>query len=235
MKDIDVPLLILAGGKATRLGAVAAETPKFLMPVGDQTFGDLQLTWVRAQGFREVVLSVGHLGEQIEAYCKDGARWGLSIRYAYDGPKLLGTGGAVKRALPDPAPHTALLYGDTILDIPCREVVELAVRKNAHALMTVMRGFKLHACNAQFDGEKVSYDKAHPRAEWTDVDYGFLTLSRAFVAGLPDTTPLDLAAPLEVASREGRLLGWLATEPFMEIGTPEALERFRQRFGRTQP
>lgn len=235
MTAIDAPLLILAGGRATRLGSATADTPKFLVPVGEQKFADLQLSWVKAQGFSEVVLSVGHLGDRIEAYVGDGARWGLRVRYAYDGRTLLGTGGAVKRALPQPAPFTGLLYGDTILDISCAEVMACAAQVKAHALMTVLRGPKTHACNAHFDGEKVAYAKARPRPEWNDVDYGFLVLSAEFVRALPDTTPLDLAGPLEEASAAGRLAGFLATRPFMEIGTPAALQVFRQRFGGSGP
>src|SRR5215471_4661761 len=101
----ETPLLILAGGRATRLGDLSDDRPKFLVPIASGLlFADFQLRWARRQGFREVRLSVGYRGEQIEAYCGDGARFGLALSYAFDGPISLGTGGAVKRAFPIPPP-----------------------------------------------------------------------------------------------------------------------------------
>ncbi len=104
----ETPLLILAGGRATRLRDLSDDRPKFLLPIRDGLlFADFQLRWVKAQGFREVCLSVGYRGEQIEAYCGDGARFGLAISYAFDSPIALGTGGArliAARRSPAPLP-----------------------------------------------------------------------------------------------------------------------------------
>jgi NDP-sugar pyrophosphorylase family protein len=227
-----IPLLILAGGRATRLAAASGDRPKFLMPVDEgRLFADVQLEWVRAQGFTEVVLSVGYLAQQIRDYVGDGVRYGLCVRYAEDGPTPLGTGGAVKRAFQTVPEQCALLYGDTMLELNCAEVV--AAAKAAFALMTLClcpQGEKPNGTLLADGGAR--YDKLTPDPAWRHIDYGFSVLSGEFLRALPSSTPLDLAAPLAEASKQGRLRGFLATRPFSEINTPEALAAFRQRFGK---
>src|SRR4051812_21605901 len=90
-----VPLLILAGGKATRLKHLSQNTPKYLMPVGDRCFADIHLEWAAQQGFKDILLSLGHLSEQIQAHCGNGEKYGLTIKYLLDGDTPLGTGGAL--------------------------------------------------------------------------------------------------------------------------------------------
>ncbi len=229
----DVPLLILAGGRATRLGPLSDDTPKFLVQIGQHTrFADVQLGWAKRQGFRRVVLSIGYKGEQIREYCDDGSRFGLSVRYVEDGSAPLGTAGAVKKALVDLPLLACVLYGDTILELDCQAAVDrLAAAPSALALMTVLKHPpEGHTCNADFDGTWVTYAKTTPAPEWQHIDYGFLVLRDAFVRGIAETTPLDLAVPLEAASRARRLVGLGATVPFCEINTPEAVAAFKQRF-----
>ena len=91
---MNVPLLILAGGKATRLQGLAKDTPKYLQPItANRCFADYHLEWARRQDFSKVILSVGHFGEKVEAYCGNGSKYGLEISYLYDGTTPLGTGG----------------------------------------------------------------------------------------------------------------------------------------------
>ncbi len=229
-----VPLLILAGGRATRLGSLASETPKFLMPVDERTcFADVQLDWVHRQGLRQVVLSVGYRAEAIRDHVGDGRRYGLSVRYALDGEQPLGTGGAVKRAFSTMPPLVIVTYGDTILDVDVGAAVQALGDRSG--LMTVIETPAGHQSNATFEDGQLRYAKQHPGADWRWLDYGLLVLTDRFLQGLPDTVPLDLAAPLQACSARGDLAAFRAARPFFEINTPEALEGFRERFRRPPP
>ena len=97
---MSLPVAILAGGVATRLGPLAKGTPKALIEVAGRPFAAHQLELLKKNGIEKVVFCVGHLGDRIEAALGDGSHFGLKVQYVFDGPKLLGTGGALRQALP---------------------------------------------------------------------------------------------------------------------------------------
>src|SRR5262245_51103212 len=101
-RDVDLanfPVAVLAGGLATRLRPATEKTPKALLSVAGEPFLIHQLRLLHSEGFRKIVLCVGYLSEIIEAQIGDGKGLGLQIDYSFDGPTLLGTGGALKRAV----------------------------------------------------------------------------------------------------------------------------------------
>ena len=127
------PIAILAGGLGTRLGERARHVPKALAPVAGEPFVFHQLRLLARHGAGRVVMCVGHLGEQIEAAVGDGGRFGLDVRYSFDGPRLAGTAGAVRKALDLLGERFLVTYGDTYLRIDYEAVqatfhVELAPR-----------------------------------------------------------------------------------------------------------
>jgi len=104
------PVAILAGGLATRLRPATAKTPKALLSVAGEPFLVHQLRLLHSEGFRKIVICVGYLGEAIQANIGDGSTLGLHIDYSFDGPTLLGTGGALKRALPKLGEKFVVIY-----------------------------------------------------------------------------------------------------------------------------
>src|SRR5438045_1653163 len=113
----ELPVVVLCGGLGTRLSPVVADRPKALAPVGDRPFLALQLELLRDRGARHFVLCVGHVAEQIEMTFGDGASLGVRIDYSRDGEKLLGTGGALKRAERFFEPAAVVVNGDTYLNL----------------------------------------------------------------------------------------------------------------------
>lgn len=87
--------VILAGGKGTRLRPFTSTLPKPLVPVGDLPIIEIVLRQLKHFGFKDIIISTGHLAELIEAYCGDGRRWGVNIRYVRE-DKPLSTAGALK-------------------------------------------------------------------------------------------------------------------------------------------
>src|SRR6266481_3446322 len=111
------PIAVIAGGLATRMGDRARTTPKSMLVVAGEPFIAHQLRLFRREGLERVVLCVAHLGDQIEDFVGDGAKFGLSVNYSPDGETLMGTGGAVKKALPLLGDEFFITYGDSYLDI----------------------------------------------------------------------------------------------------------------------
>jgi NDP-sugar pyrophosphorylase family protein len=227
--------VVLAGGLATRLGALARSTPKYLVPVAGRPFAEWQLGLLRAAGYEEVLLCVGHLGEAIAGFVGDGARFGLSIRLSHEGQERLGTAGALRRALDEGALAESFLltYGDSYLPgdlaAPLRE---LEARPGYPALMSVLRHpGPLGAGNVALDptGRQVTrYEKGQPDPALDAIDHGSLALRRSLVATFPPG-PLDLSVPLGQLARDGQLAALVVTERFYEIGSPSGLAELDAR------
>src|ERR1700677_1804240 len=113
----DLTVAILAGGLATRLRPITEKIPKALAPVAGEPFFAHQLRLLHSRGLRRAVLCVGYLGEMIEEEFGDGGAFGVELRYSFDGPRLLGTGGALLRALPVLGDPFFVLYGDSYLPV----------------------------------------------------------------------------------------------------------------------
>jgi NDP-sugar pyrophosphorylase family protein len=227
---------ILAGGLATRLGPLTRAVPKSLVPVAGRPFVDHQLAWLARAGLRRVVFCLGHLGEQVEAHVGDGGRFGLEVRYSHDGPQLLGTGGALRRALPLLGEAFWVLYGDSYLDVAFQEVLDHFLAAGRPALMTVVSNDGAgHPSNALFkDGKLVAYSKTAPAPEMAHIDYGLSLLRREAVERLAPARSHDLAELFGDLAAEGRLTGHEVFRRFHEVGSPAGLaeaERFLQARG----
>jgi NDP-sugar pyrophosphorylase family protein len=216
---------ILGGGLATRLRPATKTLPKALLPVAGRPFVEHQLALLRNQGCRRAVLCVGYLGETIRHHLGDGARWGVALEYSYDGPVLLGTGGALRRALPLLGEEFFVLYGDTYL--PCDfRAVEAAFRASRlPALMTVLRNEgRWDRSNVSFaEGRVLHYDKRSPASDALYIDYGLSVLRPEVLSGRDDGEAFDLGEVFADLARRRLLAGFEVHERFYEIGSPEGL------------
>src|SRR3954470_13801070 len=170
----DWPVAILAGGLATRLGPVTEKIPKALLSVAGQPFLAHQLQLLSKAGLRRVVLCVGHHGEMIEEEFGDGSGFGLEVQYSFDGPELLGTGGALKKALPLLGKQFLVLYGDSYLPIDYAEPIRAMEASGKLGLMTVYRNDnRWDPSNVYFsEGEIRAYNKKEISPEMRHIDYG---------------------------------------------------------------
>ena len=222
---LEIPVAILAGGLATRLRPITEKIPKSLVPVAGKPFLAHQLELLRSRGIRRVVLCVGYLGEIIQRDFGDGLASGVRLDYSFDGPKLLGTGGAVKRALPLLGNEFFVLYGDSYLPVNYAPVAEFFRRGGKLGCMTVYRNEgRYDASNVVFrNGEIVVYDKKTRAPEMQYIDYGLsLFKAAAFDSCAPDQ-PFDLAEIMGRLVRERQLAGYEVRERFYEIGSPAGL------------
>lgn len=218
------PVALLAGGLATRLHPLTEKMPKALIEVAGEPFVIHQLRLLKREGVTRVVLCLGFLGEMVRQVVKDGSAYGLEVDYSFDGDRLLGTGGAIKRALPGLGQHFFVLYGDSYLDIAFAPVYAAFLSSRAPALMTVFRNEgRWDTSNVLFDGSHVvRYDKRHPSADMHYIDYGLGLFARAAIADWPSEA-FDLAEVYAKLAEEGRLAGFEVSRRFYEIGTPKGL------------
>jgi N-acetyl-alpha-D-muramate 1-phosphate uridylyltransferase len=223
-----MPVAILAGGLATRLGPITQTIPKALLDVAGKPFVVHQLALLRAAGVRRVVLCVAHLADQIEAVVGDGREHDLEVLYSHDGDELLGTGGALRRALPLLGERFLTLYGDSYLRCDYAGIAAAFAASGKRGLMTVYRNDgRYDASNVRFrDGKVLVYDKSPGIADMTHIDWGL----GGFTADAFPETPrrLDLAAVYQALLARDELLGYEVHERFYEIGSAAGLDETRR-------
>lgn len=227
--------VILAGGLGTRIRSIKPDTAKSMIVVADKPFIAWQLEWLRVEGVSDVVISIGHLGEQIREFVADGQRFDLRVRYIDEGERLLGTAGALRLASDAGVLHDRFftLYGDSYLDISLVNVWRHFEGQERPALMTVYRNDNEgEVSNVVFDGTVVSqYAKNDPHRphDMVYVDYGLLVLTPALISeNVAPNVEADLSKLLEFLSWGGNLAGFEATTRFFEIGSPRGLDQLER-------
>ena len=225
ISPLDIPVAILAGGLATRLRPVTEKIPKSLIPVAGKPFLAHQLELLRSRGIRRAVLCVGYLGEMIQRQFGDGSAFDVKLDYSFDEPKLLGTGGAIKRALPLLGDEFFVLYGDSYLPVDHRPIAEFFRRSGKLGCMTVYRNEgRYDTSNVVFrDGSIVVYDKKNRLPEMHHIDYGLSLFQATVFNAFPAGEPFDLAEVMGKLVQERQLAGYEVHERFYEIGSPAGL------------
>jgi NDP-sugar pyrophosphorylase family protein len=222
---VNLPVAILAGGLATRLRPMTERVPKVLIPVAGQPFLAHQLALLRRQGISRAVLCLGHLGEMVQREFGDGSASGVRLEYSFDGPVLLGTGGALKRALPLLGERFFVLYGDSYLPIDFRPVAEFFERSGKPGLMTVYQNEgRYDTSNVVFgEGDIKLYDKKNKCPDMRHIDYGLSAFKASAFDDWPADRPFDLSDVMQRLVAHKQLAGFEVKQRFYEIGSPAGL------------
>ncbi len=216
--------IVLAAGLGTRMGALTAALPKPLLVVGGEPLIAHQLARLARAGVREVVVNVARRGELIRAAVGDGARWGLRVAYSEEGDTPLETGGGILRALPSLGPDAFLVVNaDVLTDF---DPATLALDGAEGTLLLVPNPDHHPAGDFAVDGAGCV------RASGRKLTYGGNALLRPalFAGWAPGAQPLKPI--LDAAIARGTLRGLRYDGPWIDVGTPERLERARALFGR---
>jgi NDP-sugar pyrophosphorylase family protein len=224
--------VILAGGLGTRLGDLTRAVPKPMMMVAGRPYLEHQLRELGRQGITDIVLLTGYLGEQIEEHFGHGRTLGLNLKYSREATPM-GTGGAVRDAAKWLADSFLLTYGDSYLPIDYREPMRrlqqlgtlgLAVVYDNREDTTVRNNVAIDS-----DGFISRYAKGAEGPELRYVEAGVLAFRRDVIGLLPSQGMASLEAdlyPQLVARRE--FAGFVTTQRFYDIGTPERLALIEQ-------
>lgn len=231
------PLALLAGGMATRMYPLTESMPKSLLPIDGEPFLAHQLRLLVTQGIRDIIICCGHLGKQIAAFAGDGSKFGCHICYSYDGETLLGTGGALRHALPLLGQSFFVMYGDSYLSLEPEQIWKTFLTSGMPALTTVFRN------NSQWEtsniemhgGQIVCYDKRAPYPAMQYIDYGLSLMRPEALVSWPAETPFDLASVLTELAANGKLAAYEVFARFYEIGSPDGYQQTeRMLAGRRQ-
>ncbi|HLJ45213.1 MAG TPA: nucleotidyltransferase family protein [Bryobacteraceae bacterium] len=224
--------VILAGGLGTRLRPVTEAIPKPMVPVAGAPYLEHQLRLLARQEIRDVVLLTGYLGEQIEEYFGDGSALGLRIAYSRE-PAPLGTGGALREARSLLEDGFLVIYGDSYLPIKYRLVMESLTSEGVVVVYDNRLGDTSVKNNIDLDdsGYVTRYEKDSPD-RLSYVEAGVLAFRRSVVELIPTAGAVSLEKevfPKLIATHE--LAGFVTTERFYDIGTPDRLAVIEELLG----
>jgi NDP-sugar pyrophosphorylase family protein len=227
----DMQAVILAGGLATRLRPRTLTTPKFLLPVAGRPFGAWLLERLASCGYTSALVCIAHLGEQIRDAIGDGSAFGIGVRYADEGEQLLGTAGALRKAVGELAPRFLVTYGDSYLPFDYAAPLRLlADRSDADGVMAVYKNEgKWDQSNTEVRLDERGelwvnrYEKGRNAPELDHIDYGAMALRRDVILRVPENVPWGLDRIQAELAHGRRLRAHLAHARFFEIGSEAGL------------
>jgi len=237
MADPLYPVALLAGGLATRLRPLTETIPKSLVEVAGEPFLAHQLRLLKRQGIQRVVLCVGYLGEMVQEFAGDGARFGLELAYSFDGPVLRGTAGALKQAQPLLGDEFFVLYGDSYLPVDFSAVQHSFQASGQPALMTVFRNEGAwDTSNVEYDGTRIlAYDKRRRTPAMQYIDYGLGLFRCDALDAVPAAGACDLAGVYGQLLAAGRLAAYEVKQRFYEIGSYAGIQELTRYLERSAP
>lgn len=215
------PVVIIAGGLATRLHPVTKTLPKSLIEIHGEPFIAHQLRLLHQNHIRQVIICLGYLGEQIMDFVGDGSRFGLSVNYSFDGPTLLGTAGAVKKALTLLPDQFFVLNGDSYLPCDYTAVQNTFEKSLCLGLMTVFRNNKQwDTSNVEYANQMIiDYDKKNLNSRMLHIDYGLEIFHQSAFDQVPENQAYDLALLFQDLLKMKQLAAHEIPTRFYEIGS----------------
>jgi MurNAc alpha-1-phosphate uridylyltransferase len=223
------PIIILAGGLATRLRPITEKIPKSLIEINGKPFVCHQLDLLEQKGFNKIHFCLGFLGDQVEKAVRESEYFKrLSISFSYDGDTLLGTGGTIKNIINQLPKYFFVTYGDSYLDIDFHNIQEVFKSKiqDYSSLMTVYKNTDLYDnSNVIFENDLIElYSKVKKDSRMAHIDYGVGILSSKSVDIYDKNIIFDLAELYESLSLKKELYGYEVFHRFYEIGSLEGIE-----------
>ena len=217
-------MVIMCGGLATRLGPLAKNIPKSMIIIDDKPFLEYQIENLKKHNIKDIVLCVGHLSEKIEEHFGDGRKFGVNIKYSYDGDKPLGPIGAIKNAESLLDEEFFIMYGDSYLSVEFQIAYSFYKDHDKLGLMVVYKNHdKYDKSNLKIKNNMViSYGE-----KGSDyIDYGTSIVSKKALDLVPIKTMYSTGEFFKKIISKNELLAFEAKERFYHIGTPEALKEF---------
>jgi NDP-mannose synthase len=228
------PVVILAGGRGTRLMPYTTTLPKPLVPVGDYPILDILLRQLAGQGFKKITLAVGHLAGLIQAYFKQGQDWGVHLTYAYETTPL-GTAGPIAR-LPRENHPILVLNGDLLTTLNFEQLVHFHHEKQAVATI----GTKRRTETVQFgvietapNGQITRY-KEKPNLDYL-VSMGIYVFSPEVRDCIPPLDKFDFPDLVQrLIEDKKRVLAYESNAYWLDIGRPDDYQRANADFPNMQ-
>lgn len=219
-------IVIMAGGKGTRIAEVNSQVPKPMIPIDGKPILEHQINVLKRQGYREFILIIGHLGHIIQDYFKDGSGWDVHIQYITE-ESPLGTAGALYFLKEEIRENFLLVNGDIIFD------VDIARFLDSHRRLNTIATILTHPNSHPYDSGIIIADENRRVTDWLHkedqrhwyknrVNAGLHMLSPDIFRYFPDLQKRDLDRDILKPLISSRELGiYDSPEYVKDMGTPD--------------
>lgn len=228
--------VIMAGGKGTRISSLASDIPKPMIKINDKPILEYEIECLRRQGFKDIIITVSHLGQIIMDYFGDGSKFGVRIEYYFE-KEPLGNAGALFRIKDKLSEVFLLLNADAIFDVDFNRMIKYHREKDA--LVTLFT----HPNSHPYDSGLIITDKDDRVIKWLTkederpnwyknrVNAGIHVINRKVLDVNIDTPKIDLDRQiLKPLSGSGKMVVYDSPEYVKDMGTPERYFKVMEDF-----
>jgi len=221
-------MVIMAGGRGTRLRPYTENCPKPLLPVGGKPMLEHIIERAKAEGFRHFILAVHYLGHMIEEHFGNGSRWGVHIEYLRE-ESPLGTAGALSLMRQVPVIPFLVTNGDVLTDIRYGELLDFHCHHAAFATMAVRQHEWQHPFGVvRIKGVDIVGFEEKPVTK-SHINAGVYVLEPLALNFLPEGEHCDMPTLFaSIQKQMHRTIVYPMHEPWLDVGRPDDLERAQQ-------
>ena len=214
-------MVIMAGGKGTRLHPQTENCPKPLLPIAGKPILEHIIDRAKVEGFSHFILAIHHLGHMIEEYFGNGDSFGVKIEYLRE-ESPLGTAGAL--SLLDPLPESPFVVtnGDVLTDIHYGELLDFHMQHNAKATMAV----RVHEWQNPFgvvetQGIDITGYEEKPITR-NNINAGVYVIEPSAISVLTKSLPCDMPSLFNsIQKQEMRTVAYPIHERWLDVGRPD--------------
>lgn len=230
----DIRVVVLAGGKGTRLQPYTTILPKPLMPIGEMPILEIVLRQLKSFGFRKITLTVNHLANLIQTFFGNGLNLGLEINYCME-DKPLGTAGSLS-LVEDVSEHFLVMNGDLLTTINYVDMIHSHINSGVLATIGVFpREVKIDfgVLELVSTGELLEY-KEKPSFNYM-VSMGVNVFHKSILEFIPPDEYLDIPTLITNLKQAGKSVFTFCSDcDWLDIGRPDDYKRAIARFERSR-
>ena len=226
---MNFPIIILAGGKGTRVKKLTKQTPKALIKIYNKPFIEYQINYLINQGIKNIIISVGYQGNKLINYFKNKKYKNANISFSKDGKSLVGTGGAVKKIMRKNKGIYYIIYGDSFLPIKFNQIKNAYLKSKNNSIIVIYKNNnKFDKSNVLLKRNKFIYDKNNTLPEMHYIDYGLCILNSKVFDGYANKTKFELSDLYNRLTLMKKMSYKIVKKKFYEIGSYKGINNFKK-------